>query len=165
MELLQTLGIEPKLLIAQIVNFAILLFVLWKVAYKPLLALMKERSDRIQKSLEDAEALKQEREQWAARHEQMLSTANTEVREMIVGAQQQIDAMRQDAKKKSDEELARARERHAQEFKQYEQRTLKELEQRVTGLVASVAGRFVKEKMTTTDDGRLIQEAFDSSRR
>ncbi len=48
-------AINAKILIAQIINFSIILIVLWKFAYKPILAMFDERKNKIAKGLQDAE--------------------------------------------------------------------------------------------------------------
>ncbi len=163
MELLQTLGIEPKLLIAQIVNFAILLFVLWKVAYKPLLTLMKDRSERIEKSLQDAEAMQKERAQWALEHEQLVAGAKLQTRQMIIEAKEQGEQMRGQMKEQLAQEVVTSREKVAHELKAQEERAMQLLEERITTLVAGVAQQFLSEKMTAKDDEKLIQKLFSSS--
>ena len=51
------LGINLKLFIAQLINFAVILLVLWRFAYKPLLAIMKERQKKIEDSLDNAKKI------------------------------------------------------------------------------------------------------------
>ena len=66
MELLSKLGIDWKLLLAQVVNFGILLGVLTVFVYRPLLDLLDARRERIAKAMEDAgriEGQKKEMEQ------------------------------------------------------------------------------------------------------
>ena len=48
-ELLSSLGIDLRLFLAQLINFSILLFVLFKFAYKPILNMMDERTEKIEK--------------------------------------------------------------------------------------------------------------------
>jgi F-type H+-transporting ATPase subunit b len=55
MELLHSLGIDWRLLGAQIINFLILLAILYRFLYKPILRLMQERENRIKESLKNAE--------------------------------------------------------------------------------------------------------------
>ena len=54
-EIIKTFHIDWKLLIAQAVNFAIVVFALYKFAYKPLLKTMNERTAKIEQGLKDAE--------------------------------------------------------------------------------------------------------------
>jgi len=54
MKLLSALGLDPKILIAQLINFSVLLFVLWRYGYRPLLKFMEDRKSKIAKGVEDA---------------------------------------------------------------------------------------------------------------
>ena len=55
--IIQTFHIDWKLIIAQIVNFTIVVFVLWFFALKPLAQKMSERTQSIEKSLEEAKII------------------------------------------------------------------------------------------------------------
>ncbi|MBI4250480.1 F0F1 ATP synthase subunit B [Candidatus Uhrbacteria bacterium] len=59
MEALGKLGIDGRLLIAQILNFGILLFLLHRFLYKPLLGMLEKRRVLIEKSLEEAKAIQE----------------------------------------------------------------------------------------------------------
>jgi len=54
MKLLQALGLDIRILSAQLINFAVLLFVLWRFGYKPILKFLDDRKDQIEKGVDDA---------------------------------------------------------------------------------------------------------------
>jgi F-type H+-transporting ATPase subunit b len=56
---MESLGIDLRLMIAQIINFAVLLFILNKVLYKPLTKLLNERSKKIDESLKNSEKIEE----------------------------------------------------------------------------------------------------------
>ncbi len=56
MEILELFGVDWKLMAAQLVNFAIVVFVLWKFAIKPLMNTMEARNNEIEQGLSDAKA-------------------------------------------------------------------------------------------------------------
>ena len=56
MQIVKDFGINPYLLIAQIVNFLIILYILKRFMYKPLLSMIKKRDDEVRKGLVDAES-------------------------------------------------------------------------------------------------------------
>ncbi len=58
-ELLQKLGVDWRLIIAQMVNFFILLGLLYKFLYKPLLKVLEERRERVDKSIEQAKLIEE----------------------------------------------------------------------------------------------------------
>jgi F-type H+-transporting ATPase subunit b len=53
----QTFGLQPALFVGQLVNFLIVLGVLWIFAYKPILKMLSEREARIEKSVKDAQEI------------------------------------------------------------------------------------------------------------
>lgn len=55
MQILEALGVDWKILIAQILNFFLLLFILKKILYKPMISFLENREKKIKKGLENAE--------------------------------------------------------------------------------------------------------------
>ena len=86
MEILNQIGIDGKLLLAQAVNFLILLFLLHRFAYKPMLAFLEKRSDRIEKGLRDAEEAEKRLVQAAENEEKVLAKAREEAKKIIADA-------------------------------------------------------------------------------
>jgi len=162
MELLHTLGIEPKLLLAQVVNFTILVLVLWKVVYKPLSILMKERAGKIQKGLDDAKQMDEQRTAWNREHQEMLIAAKKEAQGVVAAAQTQSSEMmtqaRADAQQKIEVMMT-----EAQKTLKHEQKiAMTELEKNMTRLVVSVAGQFLTKKMNPKDDETMIEQMAKS---
>lgn len=56
-QLFEKFGLHLNLLIAQVINFGILFFVLYRFAYKPILAILDKRRERIEASLKEAKAI------------------------------------------------------------------------------------------------------------
>ncbi len=116
-----TFGLRTDLFIAQLVNFLLVLLVLWKFAYKPILRALHEREDKIAQSVKNAEAIGQKLAQAqkekedilrAARQEadafttkaltdteirkvEMVEAAKKEVERVIAKGKEQLDAERQ----------------------------------------------------------------------
>ncbi|MFZ2300088.1 MAG: F0F1 ATP synthase subunit B [Candidatus Moraniibacteriota bacterium] len=99
MEALANLGIDWKLLLAQAVNFLVLLFILRRFAYKPMLDFLEKRSTRIEQGLKDAEAAQTKLAAMEAKEKETLSVARNEARAII-------DAAETSAKKRDAERLA-----------------------------------------------------------
>jgi F-type H+-transporting ATPase subunit b len=60
MDILHEFGVQPILLLAQIVNFAILFFLLRKFLYGPLLKILEQRRNTIKESLKNAEKIEKQ---------------------------------------------------------------------------------------------------------
>ncbi len=162
MELLQTLGIEPKLLAAQVVNFTILLLVLWKVAYKPLTTLMNERSEKIQKGLDDAKKMEEQRQQWNREHQEMLAAAKKQAQGVVVAAQAQSVQMVAVARVEAQEKIKSMMDEAQKAMKQEHAMAMGELEKNMTRLVVEVAGQFLTKKMNAKDDEAMIEQMAKS---
>lgn len=75
-DLLHNFGVNWKLLLAQIVNFGILFFVLKRYAYGPVVAMLEERRAKIKKGLEDAAASEQALRDAEAKEDEIVEAAN-----------------------------------------------------------------------------------------
>lgn len=102
--LLTRFGIELGYVIWQLVSFAILAFVLYKFAIKPILATVDDRNRQIESGLQNAKAT-------AAQLEQAKVEAANQLKQAQVEANKIIEAARQTAKAASDREIAAATQR------------------------------------------------------
>lgn len=86
-ELIGKLGIDWRLIIAQMINFLILLAILYKFAYKPLLQTLEDRRKKIEKSIDEAKAI-----------EENLARAAAERKEIVILARQEAGRIAEEAK-------------------------------------------------------------------
>ncbi|MBU0613254.1 ATP synthase F0 subunit B, partial [Patescibacteria group bacterium] len=77
-ELVKTFHIDWKLLIAQIINFGIVLGILWYFALKPLMKVMNKRNEDIEQSLKNAEEIEKRLKAAGESKEQMILEAKKE---------------------------------------------------------------------------------------
>src|SRR5207248_1357744 len=80
--------ILPGNLIWQCLSFLVLVFLLYRFAYKPVIGILDERADRIRESMEQAEQIKEDNAAAAQRAQQIITEAQTQVRDMLAQAQQ-----------------------------------------------------------------------------
>lgn len=104
MELITALGIDLRIFIAQLINFTVLVFVLYKFAYHPILNLLEQRKEKIKKGLEDAEASAIALAEASSEKQQIIAAANKEAEEMSARAKEYAD-------KKADTILAEAQKK------------------------------------------------------
>ena len=96
MEFLQKLGIDWRLLIAQAVNFLILLFILYKFLYKPVLGMLERRRETIEKSLEDAKRIEEMLSKATLDNEEGIRKARVEAGRILEEASLRSEAMREE---------------------------------------------------------------------
>ena len=111
---MSALGINAPSLIVFVVNFLLLLGVLYLFAYKPILRVMDRRSDRIRESLEAADRAREDAASSQADTRAQLQEARAEGQRLIEQARQMADRYREEERERvrqeSDAALARARE-------------------------------------------------------
>jgi F-type H+-transporting ATPase subunit b len=89
---MEHLGIEPNLLLAQIVNFLIIFFVLSKLLYKPILGMLEKRKKEIAAGLELTQKLREEEEKMNSRKEKLFEEARKEARNIVEAGKKEADA-------------------------------------------------------------------------
>ena len=77
------LGIEPSLLLAQIVNFLVILVLLNKLLYKPILTMLEKRKKEIEDTVKITERLKKDEARMEEKHEKVLTKAREEASSII----------------------------------------------------------------------------------
>lgn len=160
MDFLETLGIDYRLLIAQIINFGILLFLLTRFAYRPIMGALDARKERIAKSLADASKAEERSKSLAAEHEQMLQKTGAEVNQMLAEARERAEAIRQQivsqASGEAEEIIAKAKH----EADRLHDQTITEARAHLAGLVVDATERVIRTKLSSKDDKALVEEAL-----
>lgn len=159
-ELLKNLGINWKLFLIQIVNFAILLFLLKKFLYKPILKILEERKNKINEGLRRAEEIEQKVNEIKKTRERILNRANQKAEEVLAKAQN----LAEDRKK---EILIQAQEKGREMLKREEKTAIRQKEKimseakcEIADLVVLVTEKLVKEKLSEDKKRELAQEAL-----
>jgi F-type H+-transporting ATPase subunit b len=149
-----------KSLIVQAINFLVLLVILQRLLYRPLLAKMQERTAAIQKSLEEAQAARAEaarqaednaarlraaHAEAAAIRDRALQEAHEEARRQIEAAQAHARRLVEDTKTQLEGEVRRARE---------------ELRREVAGLATAVAEKLIRRSLRDEDHRRIVDDAI-----
>lgn len=147
---LDSLGINTTYLIGQIINFAILLFVLTKFLYKPILKILDERAKKIAQGLKAAEENVKEKEKMdGIKKEQMMQT-KAEVEKILVQAKQEAKSLKEEMIAQAGEE---ARVRAEKEYVKLHQRLEKEevlLRGRVGKMTVDLARKLLQKTLNTT---------------
>jgi len=157
-ETLQSLGIYWPKLIAQAINFAIVLFILWKFAYRPVLAMLEQRRQKIAESITNAENIKAELARTEAERKEVLQRANDQAVKLIEQARAAAARVQEQETQKAiaaaEQIIAKAREAAAQD----RARMLTELKREVGRLVVQTTATVTGKILTPDDQRRLAEE-------
>ena len=158
MELLQTLGIQWTKLIPQLFNFGIVLWVLWKFAYKPVFTMLDARQKKIAEGVANADKIKAELAQTEAERQRILNQAGDTANQMIEQAREAANRVREVETQKAiaaaEQIIAKAREAAAQDHA----KMLAELKREVGRLVVQTTTTVTGKILTADDQKRLAEE-------
>jgi F-type H+-transporting ATPase subunit b len=155
---MEALGISGLALLAQIVNFVIILFILNRLLVGPITRIIVERRARIEQGLKDAEQARQDREAADNERAAALAQARREASDILARAQKLADESRQQDMAATREDLERMRERATSEIQAERDRALADLRSEVADLALAAAGKVVGETMTDQRHRRLVEE-------
>ena len=148
-------------LIAQNLNLLVLLAILAKFAYKPLLKAMDDRRNRIINDLDSAEQTRLDAEALKEQYAEQLAGARQEATEIVNKANQIAqnlhDELVEQARVEQEALLANAKERIEQE----KQQALLDIRSEVIKLSTLIAGKIVNQKLNSANDQKLVTDIAD----
>jgi F-type H+-transporting ATPase subunit b len=156
--MIETLGIRWVELVAQTINFSIVLFVLWKFAYKPVFNMLEARRAKIAESLANAEKIKAQLAQTETDRQKVLTQAGSQANKLIedarAAAARVSEVETQKAIAAAEQIVIKAREAAAQDHA----RMLAELKREVGRLVVQTTTTVTGKILNADDQRRLAEE-------
>lgn len=145
-------GLDPWLLLAQAVNFLIVLVILRQFVFRPLLRVIRERQGRIDRGLQDAERATELRSATEAERRQRLAGAAAEAARKLRGAEEEANRLR--------ESILRTAKGEAEAMHDQAEQDATRLKAEALGAAASEAGDLVVDALE-----KVLQEKLSSPER
>lgn len=152
MEALKDFGVQLPLLVASIINFVILLWLLKKFLYQPILKTLDERRETIKKSIENAEFIEAEKKKTEERVKESLKLANEESLKIINRAHQASEKTKTEILDEANNQAKKILERAKAEIEHEKEEATKALKKESAALIAASLRRIVKEKVKINED-------------
>ncbi len=155
---MEKLGIEPIQLLTQVFNFAVMVFLLGKFLYKPILQGLEKRRQKIAEGLEYAAKMQEERELNEKKREEIIKKAKVEAQKIIeeskkIGRQVEAD-LTEKAQKETNAILAKAREELVMEKSEME----RELRVQTVELAKTWVEAVLRETLGTKSQQTIINK-------
>lgn len=160
MELLNALGLDVKILLAQFFNFAILLLILWKFGYKPMLNFIDERRKTIEEGVENSKKAEVKLEEAEAKYQENIKQAKKEALEIMENAKELGEAKREDMIAKAKEEIGQIIDQEKSKMQAEKAETLREIKEEISGLVIETVEKVLEEKIDDKKDKELIEKTI-----
>lgn len=155
---MEKLGVNLPGLILQAVNFLLLLLILQKFLYRPILNAIKTRQERIQRGLEEAERASQRLAEASAEAERILTEARARAQEIIAQAAQEGNRVKEEIIAQARAEASRILERARLEVEREREMALAELRRQAIDLAVLTARKIVGQALDEQAQHRIISD-------
>ena len=153
--------VQSPLAIYTVIVFGLLLAILTRFAWRPIIKSLHERESHLQHVLSDTERARNEAEAIAANHRKQLAGAADEVRALIEQARKEAQVSADSIVRKAQAEAEVARDRAEREINGARDQALMEIWSKTADLAVSVAGRVLEKELGESDHRRLVESALN----
>ncbi len=155
--LIEIFHIDAKLLLAQAVNFGIVFSVVYFFALKPLAKVMRERTRKIEKSLEDADAIEEKLSQVKEECALLITQAKIDASEILSKASKVEEERKKETIDKAKEEIERIIAQEKIKRQSEKVQVLKEIKKEVADLVVLSLEKILGEKVDAKKDREIVE--------
>ena len=151
---------DPGLYFWTIIVFLILAFLLFKFAWKPLLAMLEKRESGIRKSLLDAEKARDELANVKADTEKILAEARMESQEILAASKKNAEKMKEEIVEKAQTKSEALIEDAQKQIQIEKDRAIADVKSEVVNLSFEVAEKLIKKNLTKDDNLKLVEDSL-----
>ena len=153
---MEKLGLNVSQLIWQIVAFGLLVFVLQRFLYKPVLNMLDERRSRIDQSLRDAQAAAEKAAAAQAEFERRINESKKDAQAILAQANETSAKLKEELLVEAREQARQLVDKAKEEIEAERARTMAQLEKQVADLAITVSQRVIGESLNEETQRRLI---------
>ncbi len=157
------LGINLPLLVAQVINFFIVLLALWFFLYKPVVSLLDRRAERVREGLEAAERSKEKASETEQEVAKQLDEARQQGQALIAQAQETASRMQSEGREQARRDAEALLERARGEIQLERDQAIAELRRQFADLTVSAAEKVINQSLDRDAHRRLIDEVLAES--
>ena len=152
--------LDPGLFVWTILTFLLLLTVLTKFAWKPLLKMLKDREELIRSSLEDAEKAQTELAKLNAEGEKIINKARAEAQEILSQCKSSAATLKDETLKDAKEKAKVIADNAEKQILVEKEKAIEEIKSEVVSLSLSVAEKLIRKNLSVEDNKSLIDESL-----
>ena len=149
---------DPGLFIWTILTFLVLLVLLSKFAWGPLLAALQARQERISQSLDDAKRANEEMERVKRESAEIIRQAHVEANTIVSTSRTDAERVREDTKQKARAEAASILASAQRQIESEAVRARDEVRREAAGLAVAIASKLIRRNISVEDNRAMIDE-------
>ena len=154
------IGINATLFI-QVINFLLLLYLLYRFCYKPFLAFLDTRSKDVEETLVGAEQTRQEANELFQQYKEKMEGSNEEASDIVRNAVNEGDQQKKEIIAAAKAEARTMVEEAKQDILREQRKAIRDLREETINLSLMAASRILDQKLTNEDDKKLVAKFID----
>ena len=162
-DLIGSLGINESTLIAQAINIVILFGLLYLVAYKPIMRMLDERSNKVKESMDNTEYIKQQAERAEEEASRRIEEAAKEGQEAIARAMRTGEEVRQEAQQQAKSEAEALIARARSEIQRERDEAIEQLREGFADITIEAAGKVIDRTLDKKAHLEIIDKVLKES--
>jgi F-type H+-transporting ATPase subunit b len=159
-EIFEKLGLDYKLIIAQVVNFVLLLVILQRLAYKPVLKMIKDRTEKIEKSLKQAKKIEEELRNTEETKLAEIKKAKKESQEIIKEAYETSEKRSQESIEKTKAKTQEIVEKAKQEIKAEKENSVQKAKKEIADISILIAEKIIERNIDESKEKDLVDNVL-----
>lgn len=156
MEMLNTLGVNWMGIVAQMINFGILLAVLSYFLYRPILRVLDERRDRVQKSMDHAATLEHQVHEMEKERKHKLKELDDQAKNLAEESRKHAESLKKQIVDGAQAEVNQMLEKGRKQLDDERRKLLSELQKTVTDVSMTLAEKILQREFSADDQKRML---------
>ena len=152
------LSVNPGLIIWTIIIFILLLILLRKIAWGPLIKALNNREESIKNSIENAEKLNKEAQELIEQNKKNLAEANAKSMSIINEAKGMADKVREELMSKANEDAKKMVEQAKLEIEQQKNSAMDELKDKISDIAIEAAEKIISDTLDKDKQKKIVDE-------
>jgi F-type H+-transporting ATPase subunit b len=162
---MENIGIEPRQLLMQLINFTLMIVILTKLLYKPIIKMLDDRKKKIEDSLIMAEKTKEELEKTEKKREEVIKKAVLESKEIIEEAKKTAKKVEAEIIEKAQEEAKAVLEKGKKDLESERALMEKELKRQTIEIASNIAEKAIGQILSGPNQQKLIEKKLNELQR
>jgi len=155
------LDIDPGLIIWTLVTFIVLLILLRKSAWKPILAMIDEREETVRKSLEQAEEARVEAEAKMEEYQQKLKEARKEARQIIEESKDSAEKIKSEIVSEAEQQKKKMIDEARTQIEAEREKAMHDIQDSVAEIAISAASKIINQQLSAETHMDIIERSLN----
>ncbi len=158
------LKVDPGLFLWTVITFVVLLLILWKAAWKPIVEALDARAEKVRSDIENAEKMRIEAEKQLTEHKALMDKAHAQVAQVIAEGKADAERIKNEIVEKANREAHDLMETVRKEIVLAKDKALEEVKSEIVNLSTEIASKIIQKNLKPEDQKGYVEEALSKIR-